>query len=185
MSTKWSGGGALSMMMQDVDAFALHAAGFAGRRPGWLRRASILLTPPLMCCAGYRLSRALWVLGLRRSAILVARLNLLVHKAAISPASEIGGGLYVPHPVGIVLDADAGANLVLFANAVVSGAIERAAPTAEWVRPRLGDDVVVGAFAIVVGGVEVGSGARLGAGAVVDADVAPGAIVMRATRRSR
>lgn len=185
MSAERPASSALSMMMQDVDAFARHAAGFAGHRPGWLRRTSILLTPPLMCCAGYRLSRALWVHGWRRSAMLVARLNLLMHKAAISPASDIGGGLYVPHPVGIVLDADAGVNLVLFANAVVSYAFDRAAPSPSAVRPRLGDDVVVGAYAIVVGDVEVGSGARLGAGAVVDADVAPGAVVMRATGRSR
>ncbi len=116
--------------------------------------------------------------------MLVARLNFLVHKAAISPVSDIGGGLYVPHPVGIVLDADAGSNLVLFANAIVSFGGEGPDRAATPIRPRLGDDVVVGAYAIVVGDVTVGSGARLGAGAVVDADVANGAVVMRAAWRS-
>lgn len=185
MSRDRSAGGTFSMLMQDVDAFARQAAAFAGHRPGWIRRMSILFTPPLMCCAGYRLSRALWLHGWRRTAMLVARLNFLVHKAAISPASTIGGGLYVPHPVGIVLDADAGSNLVLFANAIVSFGGEGPARTATPIRPRLGDDVVVGANAIVVGDIVVGSGARLGAGAVVDTGVADGAVVVRAVRRSR
>jgi serine O-acetyltransferase len=49
--------------------------------------------------------------------------------------------------------------------------------------PVLGDDVVVSTRAIVIGGIVIGDGARVGAGAVVTRDVAPGTTVAGAPAR--
>ena len=87
----------------DLERANEQAAGFiCARRLGILRRASLLFTPPILCCLFYRISHALHRSGRRTLARSVARFNYLLHKVAIAPGSEIGPGLYLPHTVGVI-----------------------------------------------------------------------------------
>jgi serine O-acetyltransferase len=87
----------------------------------------------------------------------------------ISPGADIGGGLYIAHPVGTVIAVRRmGRNCSIIA-AVTLGMRNK------WEFPQIGDDVLIGAGARVLGPVRVGHGARIGANAVVIDDVPEGA----------
>ena len=153
----------------DLTQYMTHSEHFSDRKTGLLRKVSVLCTPCLMCCMLYRMSHWLHERGWGGCAQVVALANFVVHKAAINPRSSIGGGLYIPHPVGVVFDGRAGERLTLFARATVSGdgmgrgSLDRGAHD----RPTLGEDVVVGAHAVIAGGVAVGDGTIIGANAVL------------------
>ena len=93
------------------------------------------------------------------------RLNLVWFGIEISSSIPIGPGLYIAHPVGSVIMAKRiGAN-ASFISAVTLGMRERH----EF--PVLGDGVVVGAGARILGGIQLGDGCTIGANAVVIEDV--------------
>lgn len=100
---------------------------------------------------------------------ILERLNMMFFGLEISSWISIGPGLYIPHPVGTVIMADrVGANASFIA-AVTVGMREK------YEFPRIGDGVMVGAGARVLGGITVGDGAVIGANAVVINDVPAGA----------
>lgn len=93
--------------------------------------------------------------------------------AVINIGAEIGAGAMID--MGAVLGGRAivGKNSHIGANAVLAGVIEPA--SAQPV--KIGDNVIVGANAVVLEGVQVGDNAVIGAGAVVTKDVAAGTVV--------
>lgn len=84
---------------------------------------------------------------------------------------QLGGGLMLPHPNGVVVhpDAEVGPNCILFQQ-VTLGSGGRL-PGA----PKLEAGVDVGAGAKILGGIVIGAGAKIGANAVVLDDVPAGA----------
>jgi serine O-acetyltransferase len=117
----------------------------------------------------YRMSAWCHRHGVRALPTIFERLNLILFGIEISPSIPIGPGLYIAHPVGTVLMAQSiGANASFIA-AVTLGMRE----TREF--PILGDGVMVGAGARILGGITLGDGCTIGANAVVIADVPPGA----------
>jgi len=93
--------------------------------------------------------------------------------AVINIGAEIGAGTMID--MGAVLGgrATVGTNAHIGANAVLAGVVEPASATPV----RIGNNVTVGANAVVLEGVQVGDNAVVGAGAVVTKDVAPNAVV--------
>ena len=95
--------------------------------------------------------------------------------ADLPPTLEVGPGLRLPHGGrGVVLHPRAvvGARVTIYHGVTVGmRGGSRAVPT-------VGDDVVLGAGAVIVGGVTIGDGAAIGPNAVVVNDVAPGAHVV-------
>lgn len=81
---------------------------------------------------------------------------------------QIGGGLCLPHPTGIILHPDAkiGANCLIFQQVTLSGKV------------IMGGHVDVGAGAKILGPLTIGDHARIGANAVVTKDVPAGATVV-------
>jgi serine O-acetyltransferase len=165
------------LIRADFDHAVRQAESF--RRPSrsvW-RRVGMALEPALACVVLHRLAHAAWLAGARRVAAGLATLNRLLLRAVIDPAAEIGPGLYIPHPSAVFFAGSAGRDLVIFANAIV--APERATSRvvgASARGPRLGDDVVIGFNALVLGDIDVGNGARIGGAAVVTRSVPPGAV---------
>jgi serine O-acetyltransferase len=125
--------------------------------------------PALWAAAIYRASRWCQVRGIRLAPTLFQRLNMLLFGVEISCSMDIGPGLYLAHPYGTVLMADRiGANAT-FIHAVTVGMRN------EWEFPVIGDGVMVGAGARILGGVRLGDGCSIGANAVVIHDVPAGA----------
>ena len=87
----------------------------------------------------------------------------------IPSGANIGGGLYIAHPVGTVIMPNAiGRNCSIISNVTIG-------MRKEYAFPLLGDDVFIGAGARVLGGIRIGNGAVIGANAVVLRDVPDGA----------
>jgi len=90
----------------------------------------------------------------------------------ISAGADIGGGLYIAHPIGTVISVKRmGRNCSIIA-AVTIGMRN------EWKFPEIGDEVFIGAGARVLGGIKIGNHAVIGANAVVIHDVAEGLTVV-------
>ena len=86
--------------------------------------------------------------------------------------ANIGGGLYIAHPSGTVIAVEAmGENCSIIAGVTIG-------MRNKWAFPRIGNNVFIGAGARVLGGIDVGDGAVIGANAVVIHDVPAGATVV-------
>lgn len=112
------------------------------------------------------LSRRWWVLH--------HRFWSMVTGADIPLNSQIGGGLLIPHPNGIVIhpDAEIGHNCLIFQQVTLG--LSRGSSRA----PQLGAGVDVGAGAKIIGPVTIGDCAQIGANAVVTQNIPSGAVAV-------
>jgi serine O-acetyltransferase len=104
-----------------------------------------------------------FVANLRRKSIVARhRFWSVVTGADIPLNCNIGGGLSIPHPNGIVIHPAAviGVNCLIFQQVTIGN---RAGDGV----PKIGDHVDIGAGAKILGPIEVGSFARIGANAVI------------------
>ena len=90
----------------------------------------------------------------------------IVTQSDIAPQAKLGSGLMLPHPNGVVIHEDAviGADCMIMQQVTIGMIGEDCVP-------RLGNNVYVGAGAKIIGKVNIGDGARIGANAVVTQDV--------------
>ncbi len=90
----------------------------------------------------------------------------------IHPDAEIGPGLRLPHPVGIVIGQGVkiGRNAVIYQNSTLGGARRGDSETGNY--PQIGDDCLLFAGAVVIGGIRIGDGCTVAANAVVTRDIA-------------
>ncbi len=97
------------------------------------------------------------------------RVWTVVTGAEIPINAQIGGGLVIPHPNGIVIHPGAviGPNCLIFQQVTI-GSGKGGVPT-------IGGHVDIGAGAKILGGITIGNHARIGANAVVITDVPAGA----------
>ena len=87
----------------------------------------------------------------------------------ISPGADIGGGLYIAHPIGTVISANKiGENCSIIAAVTIGMRNEHAFP-------RIGNNVFIGAGARVLGDITIGDDVVIGANAVVIDDLPAGA----------
>jgi len=90
---------------------------------------------------------------------------------------EIGPGLCFPHTFGIVIGASRIGRNALIYHGVTLGAKEMDMLYDPGKRPIVGDNVVIGSGAKVMGGIEIGDNVVIGANAVVTKSVPPNVVV--------
>jgi len=163
-------------LLADLDAHLREGRGRTGPQ-GWQGRLSALLTTQSATLGLHRLAHGLHATGRPRLARAVAGLNRRLSRADIHPASCVGGGWYLPHPAGVLFNATAGRDLVMFAYTIVAspGDALRESPASG---PVLGDGVVLAAHSAILGPARIGSNVRLGFCAHVHDDVAEDRLVV-------
>lgn len=124
----------------------------------------------------YRLTHALWNAGLKWLARWVSCFSRWWTGIEIHPAAKIGRRFFIDHGMGVVVGetAEIGDDCTLYHGVTLGGTSWKKGKR----HPTLGNDVVVGAGAKVLGPITVGAGARIGSNAVVVKDVPEGATVV-------
>jgi serine O-acetyltransferase len=131
--------------------------------------------PGIHALAAHRVAHRLWQLKLRWLARLAAHLSRFFTGIEIHPAVKIGRGLFIDHGMGVVIGetAEIGDDCTLYHGVTLGGTTWRK----EKRHPKLGNNVVVGAGAKILGPVSVGDNARIGSNSVVTKDVPPNTTV--------
>lgn len=132
----------------------------------------------MLCYPGFHVLRfyhsahALWRAGLLLPARCVSHIGKLLTGIEIHPAAQIGRRLFIDHGSGVVIGETAviGDDVTLYHGVTLGGTSLQGGKR----HPTLGNHVIVGAGAKILGPITVGDGARIGANAVVLADVPAG-----------
>jgi serine O-acetyltransferase len=135
-----------------------------------------LVYPGLHALWVHRGAHALWRNNIKLGARIVSHANRFFTGIDIHPAACIGRGVFIDHGMGIVIGetATVGDGCILYKGVVLGGtSLERKVR-----HPQVGDNVVIGSNACILGAIHVGNHARIGSGSVVVADVAPEATVV-------
>lgn len=120
----------------------------------------------------HRAAHWLWTHGFRFLARLTSHVGRILTGIEIHPGAVLGRRVFIDHGMGCVIGETAvvGNDVTLYHGVTLGGvSLKR-----EKRHPTVGDHVVVGSGAQVLGPITVGEGARIGANAVVIADVPPG-----------
>lgn len=167
----------IAFLAQDLAA-ALHmTAGPEERRKGW-RLWKGLFSPRFLPVLNCRLAYFFYIRRLGPIAKLFSTLNFFLYGLEIAVRCPIGPGFYLPHTHGTVIGAlRIGAKVTIY-QGVTLGAPEVDVGYAATSRPTIGDGVIIGSGAKVLGGITLGCGARVGANAVVLKSVPPGALAV-------
>lgn len=107
---------------------------------------------------------------------LLCRLSIFLCSVEIAPGAKIGPGLFISHGMGIVVGqwVTIGSGCTMMHQVTLG-----ASSTSKLERmPTVGDDVFLAAGSRLIGGIEIGDGAFVGANAVVSEDVPAGAKVV-------
>jgi len=150
---------------------------YRARDPAARSQAEVLLCyPGLHAVVWHRLSHRLWRRGLRLPARMSAHLGRFLTGIEIHPAAVIGRRLIIDHGMGVVIGetAEVGDDVYLYHGVTLGGTSSQRGKR----HPTLGNNVIVGAGAKVLGGILIGDGARVGANAVVVQPVAAGVTVV-------
>jgi serine O-acetyltransferase len=121
----------------------------------------------------HRLAHGLWRQRLRWLARMVSHIGRWLTGIEIHPGARIGRRFFIDHGMGVVIGetAEIGDDCTLYHGVTLGGT--------SWNKgkrhPTLGNGVVLGAGAKVLGPIKVGDRARVGSNAVVVKDVPPGA----------
>lgn len=145
--------------------------------------------PGLQALLFHRISHWLFRLGLPFIPRLISHFARFITGIEIHPGATIGEGVFIDHGMGVVIGETAivGDYALIYQGVTLGGTGKECGKR----HPTLGENVVVGAGAKVLGNIQIGNNVRIGAGSVVLRDVpsdctvvgVPGRIVFRAGER--
>ncbi len=119
----------------------------------------------------YRIGHWLWLQGRRALAIYIQNQISIAFGVDIHPAATIGCGIMIDHATGVVIGETAVVeNDVFILQSVTLGSTGK---TNGDRHPKIREGVMIGAGAKILGNIEVGKGAKIGAGSVVLRHVPP------------
>lgn len=129
------------------------------------------LYPSLHAIILHRLAHRLYRARVPFFPRLISQIARFITGIEIHPGAKIGNGLFIDHGMGVVIGetAELGDNVTLYQGVTLGGTGKETGKR----HPTLGDNVLVGVGAKVLGAITIGDNARIGGGAVVLKDVPP------------
>jgi len=124
----------------------------------------------------HRIAHWMWIHGLKFPARWLSQVTRDWTGVEIHPGAIIGPGFFIDHGMGVVIGetAQIGSDVTLYHGVTLGGtSLEKGKR-----HPTLGDRVVVGAGAKVLGAITIGDDSRIGANAVVVKSVPPNSVVV-------
>lgn len=128
-------------------------------------------------------AHALWGMGLRMPARFWAHLGRMLTGIEIHPQAKIGKNLFIDHGMGVVIGQTAtiGDDVTIYHGVTLGGKGRDTAGSKR--HPDIGNNVIIGAGAQVLGAIAVGDNAAVGANSVVTSPVPPNVTVTGAPAR--
>ncbi|MCP4651782.1 MAG: serine O-acetyltransferase [Candidatus Omnitrophica bacterium] len=129
----------------------------------------------LFCYSGlhaiwaYRFAHLLWRIRLKFFARIISHLVRFLTGIEIHPGATIGRRFFIDHGMGVVIGqtSEIGDDVLIYQGVVLGGVSHEKTKR----HPTIGNKVVIGAGAILLGPIKVGEAARIGAGSVIITDV--------------
>ena len=136
----------------------------------------VFLYPGLHALWCHRLAHWFWEHRLRFFARYLSHWARFLTGIEIHPGAKIGRRFFIDHGMGVVIGetAEIGNDVLIYQGVVLGGTTLQKKKR----HPTIGNNVVIGSAAILLGPITVGDGARIGANSVVVGSVPPGAIVV-------
>jgi serine O-acetyltransferase len=118
----------------------------------------------------------MWSHQLRLPARFVSHIGRFLTGIEIHPGAQIGPGFFIDHGMGVVIGetAEIGENVTMYHGVTLGGTSWKK----EKRHPTIGDNVVIGVGAKILGPFKVGDNSRIGAGSVVVNEVPPDSVVV-------
>ena len=131
----------------------------------------ILCYPSFKAVRRHRRAHWLWKHNMKLLARMVSQRTRKKTGIEIHPGATIGEGFFIDHGMGVVIGetAEIGNNVTIYQDVTLGGTGKDVGKR----HPTIGDNVVIGAGAKVLGPFTVGAGAKIGASAVVLKEVPP------------
>ena len=166
----------LSLMLED-----LHTA----RREDPAARTLIEVAlgyPGVHAIWAYRITHRMWHAGLKLPARLISQAVRGLTGVEIHPGAVLGRRLFIDHGMGVVIGetAEVGEDVTIFHGTTLGGTSMSKGKR----HPTVGNRVVIGAGAKVLGAITIGDDVKIGANAVVVKDVPAGSISVGVPARS-
>lgn len=120
----------------------------------------------------YRIAHGLYKIKLFFLARLISQLGRFFTGVEIHPGAKIGKGLFIDHGMGVVIGevAEIGDNLTIYHGVTLGGTGKDKGKR----HPTIGNDVIIGCGAKILGPISIGDGAKIGANSVVLKNVPKG-----------
>lgn len=131
----------------------------------------LLLYPHIKALIAYKISHSLYQKKKFFFARWISNIARRITGIEIHPGATIGKGLFIDHGMGVVIGETAvvGNNVTMFHGATLGGTGNEKGKR----HPTVGDNVVIGSSAKILGNIYIGSGTKVGANAVVLNDSSP------------
>jgi len=113
----------------------------------------------------HRFAHGLWQRRLRWPARFLSHINRFLTGIEIHPGATIGQRFFIDHGMGVVIGetAEIGDDVLMYKGVVLGGTSLSKGKR----HPTIGNDVVIGSNAVILGPITIGNCARIGSGAVV------------------
>lgn len=152
------------LLLSDLERYFFYN-GQAGRRPRKRDLWRNFLIPRCAPVGLYRVARRLYMGGFSKLSKLVTWMNFFLYGVEISARCDIGGYFFMPHASGTVIGATAIGRYAVIYHQVTLGA--KVVMFSDEGRPVVGNNVVIGSGAKVLGNISIGNGCQIGANSVV------------------
>lgn len=162
--------GFFALMREDLD-------NVRRRDPAATSRIEIALTyPGVHAIWAHRIAHGLWRHRWSTTARMISSFARTFTGVDIHPGATIGRRVFIDHATGVVIGetAEVGEDVVIFHGVTLGGVSMNPGKR----HPTVGNHVMIGAGAKVLGPIEVGDNVKIGANAVVTKDVPCGSVAI-------
>ena len=143
----------------------------------------ILTYPGVKAVFFHKVSHFFHLAGFELIGRIISQITRFFTGVEIHPGAKIGKNLFIDHGMGVVIGetSEIGNNVTIYHAVTLGGSspsIDSERQRHEKRHPTIGDDVVIGSGAQIIGPVKVGNNARIAANAVVVKDVSENATMI-------